>query len=82
MKLRRTLECRQAVELITDYLDGALSRRDRARLERHLRACPHCTEYVRQIRSVVGAGGRLDPGELDPEAEAELTRLFRAWRNG
>jgi hypothetical protein len=37
---RRALVCRQAVRLMTDYLD----RRDRDRLEAHLAGCPHCSE--------------------------------------
>ena len=48
MKLlhRRDLVCRQAVELVTDYLEGTLSGRARRRFEAHLAACPHCTEYL------------------------------------
>ena len=77
---RRPLLCREAVELVTDYLDGALSRADRVRFERHLRRCEHCTDYLRQIREVVAASGRLEPGVLSVEAESELERLYRAWR--
>ena len=34
--LRRDIVCRQAVELVTDYLEGTLPRRERERLEAHL----------------------------------------------
>ena len=37
---RRDIVCQQAVELVTDYLEGTLSRRDRRRFESHLAACP------------------------------------------
>ncbi|MGH9281562.1 MAG: zf-HC2 domain-containing protein, partial [Acidimicrobiales bacterium] len=47
---RRAIVCQQAVELVTDYLEGALSPRDRARLEAHLGECPHCHEYFDQMR--------------------------------
>ena len=53
---RRALVCRQAVGLMTDYLDGVLSRRDRERLEAHLADCPHCTEYLAQIKLVARHG--------------------------
>ena len=46
----RDLVCQQAIELLTDYLEGSLSRRQRLRLERHLRACPNCSNYLEQIR--------------------------------
>jgi anti-sigma factor RsiW len=81
MRLRRRgLVCREAVELVTDYLDGALSRSEKARLERHLRGCANCTEYLSQIRATVTAAGRVDPESLTPEVEAQLVGLYRAWR--
>ena len=50
IRRRRPLVCRQAVELMSDYLEGALPARQRARLEEHLEGCPHCSEYLAQIR--------------------------------
>ena len=41
---RRALVCREAVALMTAYLDGELVDRDRARLEAHLADCPHCSD--------------------------------------
>ena len=81
LALRRQddLVCAQVVELVNDYLEGALSRRDRRRFERHLRACPNCSAYLAQMRVTVAATGRLAPEDLDPEMRDEFTRLFRAW---
>ena len=45
----REIVCRQAVELMSDYVDGVLPERERARLEAHLAGCPHCSEYLAQI---------------------------------
>ena len=61
---RRDLVCQQAVELVTDYLEGALSRRDRRRFEAHLAGCPHCTEYLAQMRETIQLTGRLEPEDL------------------
>ena len=77
---REDLACRQVVELVTDYLEGALSRRDRRRFERHLRGCPNCTSYLEQMRVTIATTGRLTPEDLTPEARQELTDLFRTWR--
>ena len=74
--------CRQAVELVTDYLEGALPRRERERLEAHLAACPHCHEYLRQMRATIALMGRIEPDELEPEVRAELIGLYRRWRDG
>ena len=77
---RRALVCRQAVELMSDYVDGTLGERDRARLEAHLAGCPHCTEYLAQIRDVITAAGRVEPDDLPPRALDELVTLYRRWR--
>jgi anti-sigma factor RsiW len=77
---RADLVCQQAVELVTDYLEGALSRREQARLEAHLRDCPHCTEYLDEMRATIAAAGRVDPGSLAPDVRDELVRLYRRWQ--
>ncbi len=79
---RRALVCRQAVALMTDYLENALSSRDRTRLEGHLAACPHCSEYLAQIRATIDAAGHVEPDDLPPEALDELVGLYRSWREG
>jgi anti-sigma factor RsiW len=77
---RRALVCRQAVELVTDYLEGTLADHDRSRLEAHLTDCPHCSEYLAQMRDVIGAAGRVEPDDLAPEAVDDLVALYRRWR--
>ena len=78
----RDIVCRQAVELMTDYLEGALSRAERNRFEAHLAACPHCTEYLAQMRRTLDALGRIEPEALEPEVQDELVALFRRWQAG
>lgn len=72
--------CRQAVELLSDYLDERLVPKDRARLEEHLAACPHCSEYLAQLRATIDALGRAEPDDLSAEALDELVDLYRRWR--
>ena len=79
---RRALVCRDAVALMTSYLDGELDRRDRDRLEAHLADCPHCSEYLAQLRVTVNALGRVSPDDLSEEAVDELVDLYRRWRTG
>ena len=79
---RRALVCRQAVELMTAYLDGALDADDRTRLEAHLDDCPHCSEYLAQIRITIDALGHVEPEELSAEALDDLVGLYRQWRGG
>ncbi|MGH9264071.1 MAG: anti-sigma factor family protein [Acidimicrobiales bacterium] len=77
---RRDLVCREAVELITDYLEGTLDGRDRARLEAHLTVCPHCTEYLNQMRRTLEVLGQIEPEALAPEVQEELVSLYRRWQ--
>jgi anti-sigma factor RsiW len=77
---RRALACRQAVELMTDYLDGALRPPDRQRLEAHLADCPHCGEYLQQLRVTLDTLGRVTPDDVDPEVLDELVGLYRRWQ--
>jgi anti-sigma factor RsiW len=74
------LTCQELVELVTDYLEGSLSRTDRRRFKGHIRGCPHCTEYLEQIRETIEATGHLTEDALAPEARDELLRAFRDWK--
>jgi len=79
---RREIVCQQVVELVTDYLEGALPRRDRERLEQHLADCPHCAEYLRQMRLTIATVGRVRPADLTSEARDDLVALYRRWAEG
>jgi anti-sigma factor RsiW len=76
----RALVCREVVELVTDYLEGKLPRRDRRRFERHLSACDHCTEYIAQMRTTLSALGTIPEESLPPDARDALLHAFRDWR--
>jgi anti-sigma factor RsiW len=78
---RKTIACRQAVELVTAYLEDALTARDRARFEAHLEGCPHCTEYLDQMRRTLAVMGRIEPDAIDPETRTELVALYRRWQS-
>ena len=77
--LTRDLACQQAVELVTDYLEGRLSRRDHRRFERHLAGCPNCSAYLEQIRQTIKVTGQMMPESLEPAARNELIDLFRKY---
>jgi anti-sigma factor RsiW len=74
------MTCERAVELMTDYLEGAMDRRERARFERHLSRCAACTAYLRQMRATVDAVGHLPAETLPADVRQELIGLYRAFR--
>jgi anti-sigma factor RsiW len=75
------IRCRELVEVITDYLEGALPAPERARFERHIAGCDGCDAYLDQMRQTIGALGRLPPESLSPDAQRELLDAFRGWRD-
>jgi anti-sigma factor RsiW len=70
------------VELVTDYLEGALDAADRARFDAHIAGCDHCGAYLAQMRMTLRLVGHIEPDGLDPEMERELLDAFRAWNAG
>ena len=79
---RRALVCRDAVALMTAYLDGVLAARDRDRLEAQLADCPHGSEYLAQLRVTIDAVGHVEPDDLPDEILDELVGLYRQWQAG
>ena len=74
------LSCQELVELVTDYLEGALSEEERLRFEDHIGRCQGCKVYLEQMRQTVLLLGHLPEAALSPQAEAELLVAFRGWR--
>jgi anti-sigma factor RsiW len=82
MLLRRNdFVCQQIVELITDYLDGTLPRSQRQRFEAHLAGCPHCSEYLAQMRATIRLTGRLESEDLAAEMRRDFAGIYRSWRS-
>jgi predicted anti-sigma-YlaC factor YlaD len=76
------LTCREVVEIVTDYFEGALSPEDHVRFDAHLSGCDGCTSYLDQMRETIRLTGMLTEDQI-PEAQRERLRLaFRDWKNG
>jgi anti-sigma factor RsiW len=74
------MNCRQIVELMTDYLEDALSETDRQRFEAHLTRCDGCTEYLEQLRTTMKLAAVSADQSIPAQLEAELLRAFRDWK--
>jgi anti-sigma factor RsiW len=64
------------VELVTDYLEGALDRAQAAELEAHLGLCEGCATYLEQMRATIRVLSRVPVETLSPVAREELMRAF------
>ena len=76
------LTCREVVELLSDYLEGELPAAERARVEAHLATCPECLAYLAQLRTTIGALGRLREDDVPRPLLARLMAAFRGRRGG
>jgi len=79
---RREITCREMVELMTDYLEGAMPPDDRARFEEHLSICDGCTNYLGQLRETIKVTGMLTEEQIPEDHRQQLLTAFRDWRGG
>jgi len=70
------IRCQQVVELVTDYLEGALDRATVAEFEAHLALCPGCVTYLAQIRDTVRSLGSVPLQSLSSTARARVLSAF------
>ena len=72
-----TVACQEIVELVTDYLEGALDPDMTAEVEAHLQLCDGCDTYVEQMRATIRELGAVPVETLSETAQSELLRAFR-----
>jgi anti-sigma factor RsiW len=76
------LTCQDLVELVTDYLEGALGELDRERFEEHIALCPMCQVHLEQLRVTIRELGELRERDIDPRVLVEMQARFEDWRSG
>ena len=77
--------CKEFVEQVTDYLEGAVGEQDRREIDAHLAICPGCRSVLAQWREVIRLSGRLAEthvDEIDPDTRRQLMATFRHRRPG
>jgi anti-sigma factor RsiW len=72
--------CQEVVELVTDYLEGALPADRTALFEMHLNFCDGCLWYVDQLRMTVAAVERIREEDVPAETRERLLTAFRDWK--
>lgn len=82
LRRRSPLVCQEVVELVTDYLEGTMPPRERARFESHIADCPNCRRYLAQMRTTLDVLGRIEAEAVAPEAMDEMLELYRRWQAG
>jgi anti-sigma factor RsiW len=76
------MPCQDLVEVITDYLEGALTLQDRLRFEEHLATCSGCRNYLEQMRATIRLTGALKVDSIPDAVREQLLAAFRDWKRG
>jgi anti-sigma factor RsiW len=82
--IQEAIRCLEMVEVVTEWMEGALDDDARADIEAHLAICPDCVAYVDQLRKTTALAARLVVSEEPAPADvkAGLLAAFRASRPG
>jgi predicted anti-sigma-YlaC factor YlaD len=70
------LTCREAVEAVTEYLEGMMGLPDWVRFQMHLGLCRGCRTYLRQMKLTVRALRALPAAPPSSAVREELLRRF------
>ena len=73
------MACSELVEIVTEYLDGALAPAELARLRDHLRSCDGCQAHIEQMRATVRVLRSAPEEQPAPETANALAEMFREW---
>ena len=73
------LACRDVVELVSDYLDRALSAENLAHVEQHFLVCPPCSAYLGQMKRSIELSAGLRSGGDEPAPVAPV--VLQAFRD-
>jgi anti-sigma factor RsiW len=71
--------CRDLLELITSYLDGALPADVHAAVEEHLSGCDGCTTVLEEFRITIALTGTLTEEQITDAQRDTLLAAFRGW---
>ena len=76
------MSCKEFVELVTEYFEGALSDEDTLRFEQHIDDCFWCGRYLEQMRVTITTVGHIEEDDISPDAKDALLHAFRDWTAG
>ena len=75
-----SVECRQIAELLGDYIEGALPRRQQELIDWHIEGCPPCVAFVNTYRGTINAAQTLRHVEIPTELKSRLLAVLSADR--
>ena len=75
------IDCKDLVELVTEYIERTLRAEDVERIDRHLNLCGGCDAFVRQMRLTRETVAAFNVDVLPPATQESALALFRKWKS-
>jgi len=72
--LQPEMRCREFVEAVTEWMEGALDDDERVALEEHLAICPHCLDYLGELRLAIAVLRATDGPPPPPDTDSTRRR--------
>ena len=66
------MNCREAIDVLVDYLDATLTPDVLAQLEAHLRICAPCRAYLATYKRSAELAAKVNRVEMPPEVRQRL----------
>jgi anti-sigma factor RsiW len=76
----QALTCHEVIQLLSNYIDGALSPDERRRVDEHLALCDGCATYLEQMRETIRITGMVTEQQVSEPDKNALLDAFRDWR--
>ena len=73
------IACRDLLELISSYLDGALPADVHAAIEQHVSGCDGCTAVLEEFRITIAMTGTLTEDQITDAQRDTMLAAFRGW---
>jgi hypothetical protein len=73
--------CRDAMDLLTEERDGALTGWSRVKYRTHMLICAHCRACKRQLEEAIAIAKEIPKDDPPPNIEASALDAFRKRRS-
>ncbi len=77
----QALTCHEVIELLSNYIEGALSASEQGRVDEHLALCDGCSTYLEQMREAIRLSGMVTEEQVPEDDKTALLAAFRDWRS-
>ena len=75
---QRMMTCQEQVDLLADYLDGALNPEVAKALEQHLDGCPSCLNFIKTYKATSVLVREVTCEEMPDELKDRLASFLKA----